>query len=94
MGAYCILQSELHWKWVLEYGNKLETRPQYTQTDCFETFPFPILLDILDDIGESYYEHRRQTMLTRQEGLTKTYNRFHNPDETASDVQSSVSCTA
>ncbi len=26
-------------------------------------------------------------MLTRQEGLTKTYNRFHNPKETAADIQ-------
>ncbi len=26
-------------------------------------------------------------MQTRQEGLTKTYNRFHNPDETATDIQ-------
>ena len=26
-------------------------------------------------------------MLTRQEGLTKTYNRFHDPDETSADIQ-------
>jgi hypothetical protein len=26
-------------------------------------------------------------METNQEGLTKTYNRFHNPDETATDIQ-------
>ena len=26
-------------------------------------------------------------MLTRQEGLTKTYNRFHHPNETAGDIQ-------
>jgi len=26
-------------------------------------------------------------MLARQEGLTKTYNRFHKPDETAEDIQ-------
>lgn len=25
-------------------------------------------------------------MLTRQEGLTKTYNRFHDPDESADDI--------
>src|SRR6476469_2534183 len=25
-------------------------------------------------------------MLTRQEGLTKTYNRFHNPQETSADI--------
>jgi hypothetical protein len=32
-------------------------------------------------------EYRRQIMLIRQEGLTKTYNRFHDPDETAEDIQ-------
>lgn len=26
-------------------------------------------------------------MRSRQEGLTKTYNRFHNPEETAADIQ-------
>ena len=26
-------------------------------------------------------------MLSRQEGLTKTYNRFHDPDESAADIQ-------
>ena len=26
-------------------------------------------------------------MLARQEGLTKTYNRFHDPDELAEDIQ-------
>ena len=26
-------------------------------------------------------------MLARQEGLTETYNRFHDPDETAEDIQ-------
>ena len=26
-------------------------------------------------------------MTTRQEGLTKTYNRVHNPDEHAEDIQ-------
>ncbi len=33
-----------------------------------------------------YHEYRRQLMLDRQEGLTKTYNRFHNPQETAQDI--------
>ena len=44
------------------------------------------LRETLDRIGEAYHEHRRQIMLTRQEGLTKTYNRFHNPSETAADI--------
>ncbi len=28
-----------------------------------------------------------ESLLSRQEGLTKTYNRFHNPDESASDIK-------
>ncbi|MCF3627447.1 hypothetical protein L2E65_22055, partial [Planktothrix agardhii 1801] len=40
----------------------------------------------LEEIGENYYNHRQQIMLTRQEGLTKTYNRFHNPDEQSPDI--------
>lgn len=41
----------------------------------------------LEKIGEKYYTHRQSIMQTRQEGLTKTYNRFHNPEETAADIQ-------
>lgn len=85
-GDYAVLQSEPHWKWALEYGNKLETRPQYTPSDCFETFPFPENIENLETIGERYYNHRQTIMQTRQEGLTKTYNRFHNPSETAADI--------
>ncbi len=40
----------------------------------------------LDDIGEHYYTHRQSIMLTRQEGLTKTYNRFHDPHENDKDI--------
>ncbi len=40
----------------------------------------------LDDIGERYYQHRQAIMLARQEGLTKTYNRFHDPRETSEDI--------
>lgn len=83
---YAVIQSEPHWKWALAYGNKLENRPQYTPTDCFETFPFPIAQDGLGSIGERYYVHRQSIMQSREEGLTQTYNRFHNPAETGSDV--------
>jgi hypothetical protein len=62
---------------------------RYNVTDCFETFPFPSdeALASLKGIGESYHETRRQIMLTRQEGLTATYNRFHNPDDHSRDIQ-------
>lgn len=36
-----VLQSRLHEVWALKLGTQLETRPRYTPTTCFETFPFP-----------------------------------------------------
>jgi hypothetical protein len=75
----------MHEVWVRQYSSSLETRLNYSPTDCFETFPFPVNLHQLDDIGERYYRHRQSIMLARQEGLTKTYNRFHDPQEMAED---------
>jgi hypothetical protein len=36
-----VLQSRFHEAWALKLGTRLETRPRYTPTSCFETFPFP-----------------------------------------------------
>ena len=36
-----VLQSRIHEAWALKLGTQLETRPRYTPTTCFETFPFP-----------------------------------------------------
>ena len=85
------LTSSFHIEWVLFYGCNLETRPVYTPSDCFETFPFPTLTPAqettLNDIGKRYYQHRQAIMTATQQGLTKTYNRFHDRDETDPDIQ-------
>ena len=36
-----ILQSRVHVVWSLAKGSKLESRPRYPHTQCFDTFPFP-----------------------------------------------------
>jgi hypothetical protein len=36
-----LLHSRIHEAWALRMGTRLETRPRYTPTTCFETFPFP-----------------------------------------------------
>ncbi|MEX2173054.1 MAG: DNA methyltransferase [Pirellulaceae bacterium] len=36
-----VLHSHPHELWALKLGTRLETRPRYTPTTCFETFPFP-----------------------------------------------------
>ena len=58
---------------------------RYTPSDCFETFPFPADFETdpaLEAAGKEYYEFRAALMVRNNEGLTKTYNRFHDPDET------------
>ncbi len=57
---------------------------RYTPSDCFETFPFRENWEIHPDLeatGKAYYEFRADLMVRNDEGLTKTYNRFHDPDE-------------
>ena len=85
--SFAVLQSCFHESWARKFSSTLRTDMQYTPTICFETFPFPHRLTGLDAIGNRYHEHRRQIMLTRQEGLTKTYNCFHDPAETSADIQ-------
>lgn len=75
--GYAVLQSELHWQWALMYGNKLESRPQYTPTDCFETFPFPSEMGLPDEIGRPFYGLRGEITTLRQIGLRDVYNLLH-----------------
>jgi hypothetical protein len=44
-------------------------------------------LEGVEVAGRDYYNHRAALMVARNEGMTKTYNRFHNRTETAEDIQ-------
>ena len=84
----CVMQSTFHREWAYNYSSTLGgTTLNYSPSDCFETFPFPTSTTNLEEIGETYYNHRQNIMQTNQEGLTKTYNRFHNPKETDANIQ-------
>lgn len=43
-------------------------------------------LTTLDTAGREYYEFRAALMVRNNEGLTKTYNRFHDPHERSPDI--------
>ena len=85
--CFAVLTSSIHEAWAGLEASSLLTRFRYTPSRCFKTFPFPYSLNLLASIGLYYQDFRRQTMQTQQEGLTKTYNRFHDPKETAADIQ-------
>ena len=87
--AFCALQSRPHEIWARFFGSSMKDDLRYTPSDCFETFPFPDGWDVhpvLEVAGKAYYEHRAALMIRNDEGMTKTYNRFHDPYEDDSDI--------
>lgn len=95
-----LLQSSAHGMWSRLFASSMKDDLRYTPSDCFETFSFPAaLLDAnandpaheatrqsLEAIGERYHQFRGELMVANNEGLTSTYNRFHDPAETSSGL--------
>ena len=77
---FAVLQSRVHEIWARFFSSTLKDDLQYTPSDCFETFPFPEGWEThpaLEAAGNTYHGFRAMLMVDKNEGLTKTYNRFH-----------------
>jgi hypothetical protein len=82
--AFAFLQSRCHEVWVRFTSSTMKDDLGYKISDSFETFPFHRVWmnnPIVEEIGRYYYEFRAKLMLENDQGLTETYNRFHDPDE-------------
>lgn len=91
---FAVLQSSPHEAWARRYGSSLKDWLRYTPSDCFRTYPFPTdaprnvsQLPTLASVGKAYHTLRRFVMGAMQVGITEVYNRFHDPDESAADIQ-------
>jgi len=87
--AFETLQSRVHEVWARFFGSSLRDGFMYSTCACFETFPFPPDFETdprLEAAGAAYYDFRAKLMVTNDEGLTDTYNRFHDPDETSPTI--------
>ena len=87
--SFTILQSRIHQIWSAFLGPTMKDDLRYTPSDCLETFPFPLTWETASDLeanGESYYAFRADLMVRAGEGLTKTYNRFHDPHEDSPEI--------
>ena len=87
--AFCALQSCPHEVWARFFGSSMKDDLRYTPSDCFETFPFPDGWETdsaLEGVGNEYYEFRSSLLVRNDEGLTKTYNRFHDPYENDAEI--------
>ncbi|BAU13564.1 DNA modification methyltransferase related protein [Leptolyngbya sp. NIES-3755] len=80
-----ILTSIVHRTWVKAQSSTLEDRTRYTNTTCFETFPFPqtVTRSLIQEIRgtmQDLHEYRSDLMNRRGWGITKLYNDyFHEP---------------
>ena len=88
LALLALLQSEFHVSWAWKHGPTMRNAGIcYTTSDCFYTFPSPEKLDDIERQGVDYHSCRREIMIMRNEGLTKTYNRFNDPAEASIDIQ-------
>jgi hypothetical protein len=101
-GIFASLQSSAHEVWAEYLGSTMGSADalRYTPTDCFETFPFPLLDNPVQDpdgteatsgiplraLGKDYHKLRARIMGRFNEGLTSVYTRFHDPSESHGDI--------
>ena len=86
---FATLQCRVHETWARFFSSSLKDDLQYTPSACFDTFPFPYAWefhDALETSGSRYFDFRSGLMIRNSEGLTKTYNRFHDPNDSDADI--------
>lgn len=83
-----VLQSRIHETWARFFASSMKDDIRYTPSSCFDSFPRPIGPDdTLFRISDMYFQTRSEMMAANDEGLTKTYNRFHDPHETSPEIK-------
>jgi hypothetical protein len=87
--SLAVMNNRNHEVWARFFSSTLKDDLQYTPSECFDTFPLPDDVEAsapLKVAGQAYYDHRAAVMVRLNEGMTKTYNRFHDPDERSEDI--------
>ncbi|HJP67492.1 MAG TPA: DNA methyltransferase [Sphingomicrobium sp.] len=87
--TFSSLQSRVHEVWARFFSSSMKDDLRYAPSDCFESFPLPPAYDgapALEAAGEAYHAHRAAMMIATDKGMTKTYNRFHDPYDQAADI--------
>ncbi len=87
--AFAVLQCRIHELWAQFFGSSMKDDLRYSPSGCFDPFPTPndwSCSDSIVGIGDRYHEFRAALMIRNDEGLTKTYNRFHDPTNHEPDI--------
>ncbi len=87
--SLAVCQCRPHEIWARSFAATMKDDLRYTPSDCFRTFPFPLAYvndPALEAAGSTYHDHRAALMQAHNEGLTKLYNRFHDPAHRSPDI--------
>lgn len=82
-----LLNSSIGQTWVWQQSSRMKTDLRFAPSDAIETFPFPKEIEELARFGVGYLRARREIMRADEIGLTKLYNRFHNPKDRDSRLE-------
>ena len=85
----CVMQSRVSETWIRNFTSTLKDDLNYAPSDCFDNFARPAPEQdrkTLCDLGKTYSDYRASVLDSSKSGLTQTYNRFHDPDEQATDI--------
>lgn len=89
--VFSVYQSSIHHVWARRPGSlSLRSDPTYTVEYCCNTFPMPEMImdsEELDNSARSFFEARQEIMLANSIGLTNLYNRIHDPEDTAIEIE-------
>jgi len=87
-GNLALLNSALYQSWVQKFASYIGMTIRFTPSDCYETFPYPIVdLVSLDELGIQYQKIRSSIMLDLGIGMTQLYNQFHDPSIDSSNFE-------
>ncbi|RQQ06292.1 ATP phosphoribosyltransferase regulatory subunit [Burkholderia stagnalis] len=84
VNAYAaFFNSSLVQAWIWQQSSRLEMRLVFSPSDAVETLPVLATADLvkLETLGSEYLRERRKVMAEGLIGLTKLYNRFHDPED-------------
>ncbi|WP_131111566.1 Eco57I restriction-modification methylase domain-containing protein [Sulfuricystis thermophila] len=87
---FVCLQSSIHAAWAYwTCGMMGLSTLKYSTTEALETWPMPDLGENdIESLGERYHAHRESLMQEEWIGLTQLYNRFHDPLDSSTRIDS------
>jgi hypothetical protein len=79
-----LISSKIHNTWVRIVSGRLETRIQYSNTLCYNTFPFPT---INEEKKKQIEESAENVLVTRAFYPEKTLAELYDPDKMPEDLK-------